>query len=245
MAQKTTPDVKVAKDGLVTVNGKSAFYMISKSVVPWESDYGLENLKHEQLAYFKLAKGYKYTSNSSSHQEIMYYVLSFNYGPHCEVRDYLGYGTTIISALAAEIVEAGIIKNGALSEEAIKKFIEKHNGFMTADKEAPDTTAKYLSSAIERADGDSLNGKITLKEGFIYYGQTIIGTFKTVAIDTDFTLVQVYSVNKNKVAEATYVKGANEWKLVTIVDEKRSTLPYDDKYPMEELFRHLLRKRYL
>ncbi len=235
--------VDVDKKGMVTVNGKKAFYMISKSSVPWESDYAVENLQHQQVAYFKLAKGYRYANNIKSHQEVEYYKVTFNNGAHCDVRDYMKNSNSIIKSLAMVVVKANLIKDDKINEEAVKKFVSNNSGFTTPDK--ADTTSALSDSAIPHSDTDSLNGNISTKDGFIYYEQQIIGTFKQSDIDTDLVSVLVYSVNKNRVAEVIHESGDKEWKIVTIVDQKRQTLPYNDVTAMSDLFRYLLKKKYL
>lgn len=236
--------VTINKDGLVTASGKKVFYLVSKSDVPWESDYALEDMQHRQLAYFKFAKGYHYTSNSNTHLEVQYYKLTFTKdGAHCEVRDYMKYGNTISKALATVIVNAKLVKNGSIDAAAEKKFVLANNGFMTPAKE--DTSTGISNSAVPHNDTDSLNGTILLKDGFIYYEQQIIGTYKKTDIDTDLVSVQVFSVSRNKVAEVTHVSGEAEWRVVTVVDQERVQVPYDKSNPLKELFRYLLKKRYL
>jgi len=236
--------VDVDKKGLVTVNGKKAFYMISKSVVPWESDYAVENLGHEQIAYFKLAKGYRYANNIKSHQEVQYYVLSFNSGAHCEIRDYLKNSKSIIKSLAMILVNSGLICDGKINDAGIEKFVTARNGFMTADK-GDTTKPAFGNSAVPHKDGDPLNGVISMKDVVIYYDQQIIGTYNKTDIDTDFVLIQVYSVNKNKVAEVTRENTEQYWRIITVVDQKKETLLYNKKEPLPELFRYLLKKSYL
>jgi len=245
-APATKNTVNVTKDGLVTVGGKVAFYMITKSVVPWESDYVVENLQHQQLAYLKLSKGYRYTSNSNSHQEVQYYAMAFSKdGAHCEIRDYMKKAPTIKKALAIVLVNAKVIQNGKVDAVEEKKFVEANYGFMTPAKEDTSSADAMNNSAVPHADGDSLNGEMVLRDGFIYYEQQIIGTYTEKAIDADFKLVQVFSVNRNKVAEVTHESGATVWRAVTVVDQQRVQVPYNQQEPLKELFRYLLRKRYL
>ena len=233
-------NVQVANDGLVKVNNKGVFYIKAKNFsAPGQTDYALENLKHKELAYFKLMITYHYDSTTRSHFEIQYYILIFdNTGGSCDVRNYHN-SNTIVKSLARLVLGAHLVDGDHIDEQAEKDFILSYNGFLSPEAVDSSDKTKLLSS------GDSATGSITIKENVVYYNTTVAGTFTKTAIDSDMQLVMVYATNKAKVAEVTYIKGQPYWSVVTVMDEERNTTPYDKEKPIESLFRYLIGKKYL
>jgi len=237
------PVVTLEKEtGLVKVNGKPQFFIERRNAVAWEADYAVEGLQREQIAYFKLQKGYHYSTNIHNHDQVQYYTLTFTHsGAHADIRDFMN-STTIIQSLANMLVKEKLVQNGRVNEAQEKRFIEANRGFSTTTY--GDSTQKELADNT-KSEYDTLTGAITMKEGFIYYNQQSIGTYQKTDIDTDLVLVQVYAPNRQKVAEVTHAMGDNDWTIITVVDQDRKTLKYDADKPLETLFMYLLKKKYL
>ncbi|MBA3829690.1 MAG: hypothetical protein H0X33_12185 [Taibaiella sp.] len=228
------------RSGLVSVNGTPSFYMIAKAVVAWEADYSLQGMDHRELAYFKLAKGYRYNNTVHNHDQVQYYSLTFaNTGAHCNIWKYLT-DRTIVRSLARMVAEAQLIKGSSIDEENEKRFVLAHEGWLT-----PDGANATLPTSGTVPGNDSFNGPITMHNDFINYGQEVVGTYKTKNIDSELTLVQIYNVARTEVAEATHIKGDENWTFITPVDQKKHTLKYEKEDTLQYLFRYLLRNKYL
>ncbi len=222
--------IDVNKDnGLVSVNGKGVFYMISKNKVMWEADYVLTNLDNKELAYFKLTKKIVYDEHLKNHNEIQYYVLTFDQpGDHCDIKDYMDDTTTIVKALAKEIVSGNLVQGNEINKEKEEEFVIKHDGkIKLQEHKTPDT--RIL---------------INIKDNKIYNNGDLIGTYKKLPID-EMIALQVYNTSQNKVAEVTHEENGASWTIITPVDQKKDYLDYDKSSPMESLFKYLVEKKYL
>jgi|GEM_PF-1682825 len=228
--------------GLVKAKGKPQFYIERKNAVAWEADYQVDDLQHNEIAYFKLEKGFHYNPGVHNHDQVQYYTLTFTQtGAHCDVRDFLS-STTLIKSLATLLVKEKLVQNGRVNAAEVNRYIKANRGFSTTTY--GDTTAKELADNT-KSEYDTLSGTISMKEGFIYYNQQNIGTYQKTDIDTDLLLIQVYAPNRQKVAEVTHAASDPEWTIITVVDQDRKTLKYDTDKPLEKLFMYLLKKKYL
>ncbi|MGN6567438.1 MAG: hypothetical protein ACTHJ0_05785 [Flavipsychrobacter sp.] len=240
--QKAASLVDLNKEtGLVKVKGKPQFYIERKNAIAWEADYRVDDLQHKEIAYFKLEKGYHYSTNIHNHDQVQYYTLTFTQtSAHCDVRDFLN-SPTIIKSLATLLVKEKLVQDGNVNDAEVNRYIEANRGFSTVTY--GDSTQKQLAdTSLER---QNLTGAISMKEGFIYYNQQSIGSYQKTDIDTDLVLIQVFALNRQKVAEVTHATGDEDWTIITVVDQDRKTLKYDADKPLETLFMFLLRKKYL
>jgi len=216
-------------NGLVSVNGKKAFYMMPKNKVMWEADYVLTNLDNKELAYFKLTKKNVYDEHLKNHNEIQYYILTFDQtGDQCYIKDYMDDTTTIVKALAKEIISGNVVQGNEINKEKEEEFVAKHDGKLKIEEhKTPDT--RIL---------------INIKDNKIYNNGELIGTYKKLPIN-EITALQVYNTSQNKVAEITHEENGDSWTIITPVDQEKYYLDYDKIAPMETLFKYLVEKKYL
>ena len=122
-AQKVEVDKKT---GLVTVDDKEAFYLTPKNKSFMQSDYALENLNHEELAYLKYEEVVRY--NSRGQKSTSDYLMVFTQsGNQCYLTDF-SVITGILKPLAKSIAGANLVKDGKMAPNEEKKFLLLHNG---------------------------------------------------------------------------------------------------------------------
>jgi len=97
----------------------------------------------------------------------------------------------------------------------------------------PDTSAKNET------------GRITIKADSIYYKDVPIGIFKKKVIDKELISIVIYNMSRARVAEVTYVTGAENWTIATPVDQNKMYLKYSEQDALEGLFSFLVDKKYL
>ncbi|RZA02170.1 MAG: hypothetical protein EOP47_07980 [Sphingobacteriaceae bacterium] len=228
-------DVDVDKTtGLVKVDDKETFYLTPKNKSMMESDFSLENLQHEELAYLKLTK-----CNTGSGNSINYQMVFTQTGDQCMLS---GFGTfSIIKPLAKKIAGAGLVKNGKISDVEERKFILMNNGtFLKSPASAP--TEKVV--VVDNTPKNNGPADISLKGTSIYNTSELVGIFKT-SEDGDISTLSVYNNNDALVCKATHPRNNEEadWNLQ--LDGKTVTLLYNKNAPVEKLMKYLVEKGYL
>lgn len=119
------------KSGLITVDGKPLFYLMGKNRVLFQSDYSLENLQHQELAYLKAEQQRIYSPGYGYTTETFYSMTFSNSGNYCEIHGLTGF--SMFKALAKNIAAARIVQNDAISVQAENKFIVMNNGIFLKD----------------------------------------------------------------------------------------------------------------
>jgi hypothetical protein len=86
---------------------------------------------------------------------------------------------------------------------------------------------------------------ISIKNNNIYNNNEMIGTYRTLFIDSELTSIVVYNKAKARVAEATYAKRDENWTILTPVDQNKMYFPWNKEHTIELLFIFLVEKKYL
>ncbi len=233
------------KTGLVTVDGKEAFYLTAKNKVLWQADYSLENLSHEELAYLKAEKGREWNGASGSYQDVTWYSVTFSKsGNYCELHNYTSLN--IRKSLAKDIAAARLVVNGSISPEAEQKFVVMHNGTFLKNQNAaaPPIVVNVNNSPSSAASGTTA-ASIALNGEKIYNNDALVGTFRT-ATSAGVTTVSVYGASDNKIATARHKDASDDdWEVVLSADNKSLQLRYYKETPLLKLFKALAERGYL
>ncbi len=235
------------KTGLVTVDGKEAFYLTAKNKVLWQADYSLENLSHEELAYLKAEKGREWNGASGSYQDVTWYSVTFSKsGNYCELRNYTSLN--LRKSLAKDIAAARLVVNGSVSPEAEQKFVVMHNGTFLKNQNAaaPPIVVNVNSSAPASATPASARvASIALNGEKIYNNDALVGTFRT-ATSAGVTTVSVYGASDDKIATARHTDTSDDdWEVLLSADNKNLQLRYYKETPLLKLFKALAERGYL
>ena len=222
------------KTGLITVDGKEAFYLTPKNKTIMTSDYALENLQHEELAYLKYQEeGY------GSHSVTTYHMVFTKTGNQCILRGFTML-TGTMKPMAKKIAGANLVQNGAVSEAEERKFIVLHNGSFLTDPNQPKEQARVVNNEPQRSAGPA---DITLKETNIYNNSELVGMFKR-TVENDITTITVYNTSDAMVCKANHPNaGDADWSINA--DGKSVNILYNPAAPLEKLFKYLVEKGYL
>lgn len=232
------------KTGLVSVDGKEAFYLTAKNKVLWQADYSLENLSHEELAYLKAEKSREWNSASGSYQDATWYSVTFSKsGNYCELRNYTSLN--IRKSLAKDIAAARLVVNGNVSPEAEQKFVVMHNGTFLKSQNAAPPVVVNVNSAPSPAASGAKAASIALSGEKIYNNDVLVGTFRTAA-SAGVTTVSVYGASDDKIATARHTDASeDDWEVALATDGKSMQLRYYKETPLLKLFKALAERGYL
>lgn len=227
------------KTGLVKVDDKEAFFLVSKNASLMENDYSLQNLDHKELAYLKHQTGTRYNNNGTTSNVTEYLMVFTLTGNQCTLSGFNLLGGTI-KPLAKMIAGANLVQNGEVSEVEERKFITLHYGSFV--KAAPTQPEKpIVVNASDNAPRNIPPADISLKETNIYNNSEMVGVFKH-TVEGDVTTISVYNTMDALVCKATHqTDNPNaDW---TIVSEGRTaTILYNPAAPLEKLFKYLVEK---
>lgn len=232
-AQKVSVDKKT---GLVTVDGKESFYLTEKNKSFMQTDYALENLNHEELAYLKYEEvvWYSHRGNKSTSDYLMVFTKS---GNQCYITNF-NILTGIIKPIAKDIAAANLVQNGAISEAEERKFIVLHDGEIIKDA-TPIQPERTI--VVSNATQAPINAEISLKDNKIYSNSELVGVFKRITEDSIST-ISVYNGNDVLVCKASHEDGNEnaDWNIQ--YDGKNSTILFNTAAPLEKLFKYLVEK---
>lgn len=119
------------KTGLIIVDGTPSFYLTSRNRVLFSSDYALENLQHQELAYLKALQQPTYSPASGNSTETYYNMTFSQSGNSCELHGFTSF--SVIKSLGRSIAAARLIQNNQISREAERKFVMMYNGVFVQD----------------------------------------------------------------------------------------------------------------
>jgi len=241
-AQKVSVDKKT---NIVTVEGEPSFVLKPKNKILWQSDYALENLDGQELAYFKAEKREKWNNTTHNYDNELFYGITFSQsGNYCELRNFTSL--SIVKALAKEIAAARLVQGNAISPEAEQKFVVMHNGVFLKDpnKQQPAVVVNVGGSAAGAPAAASAPASISISGEKIYNHDELTGTFRK-SSENGYTTISIYNRDDNKVAIARHKdKSDEDWEIMPEGGSKISLRFYTDQ-SLERLFKYLAEKGYL
>jgi hypothetical protein len=225
------------KTGLVSSDGVSLFYLVAKNTQLFTSDYSLENLDHQELAYLKRIETPVYR-NGSRANDVSYQMVFGKTGNSCYIND--GFGTFVSASknLARVIHGAGLVHDNAISFESERKFVLLHNGLFMNDPRNNGDQAPIKVTSIEAPKIPIKTADIFIKESKIYNHSELVGLYKMNS-ENGLDVVKVYNSMDVMVCTATHATGNNndDWHLK--MEDKQSTILYSPNDALEKLFKYL------
>jgi hypothetical protein len=230
------------KSGLVSIGDKETFYLTAKNTNIMGSDFSLENLQHQELAYLKKVEvaGYRNGHETSNTNYLMVFTKS---GNQCTLTG-MSFLTGIIKPIAKKIAGANLVQNGEISFEEERKFLLLNNGTFI---NKPTQNAPEKVIVINNGNENNKNNtpaNIVIKDNKIYNNSELAGIYKFVQEEGN-DIIKVYNSSDAQVCSASH-KSKNDnddWKIVT--DEKSINILYDAVSPLEKLFKYLVEKNIL
>lgn len=230
------------KTGLVSVEGSAAFYLTPKNKSIMHSDFALENLNHEELAYLKYAEVTKYTRSGTTSGVTTFQMVFTKSGNQCTLEGFNLLGG-IMKPIAKQIAGANLVKDGAISQAEERKFIVLNNGNFLINPyatTAPQERERFVNNEPQRSSGPA---DISLRETNIYNNSELVGVFKKME-EGNLTTISVYNSSDVMICKASHPNNDNaDWSI--LVDGKTTTILYNPAAPLEKLFKYLVEKGYL
>jgi hypothetical protein len=221
------------KTGLITVENKDEFYLVSKNKFLFIGDYSLQNLNGLELAYLKVVQ--KENSNNGSEEfqfnMNMYYSITFTQSANqCNIYNFNGFN--LRKSIAKIIYNAGLIKNNVIDAQAEEKFISERNGIFNP---ANETTNEIIKKG---------PGIIHFNAEKIYENEEFIGTFITSKSNDSINIV-FYNSATNLVCQALRSsKDTTDW-VITFPNQIIHTIPYNAENPLMKLVSYLIELKQL
>lgn len=230
------------KTGLVMVDAKEAFYLTPKNKTIMHSDYALENLQHEELAYLKYAEVPKYTRSGGTSNQTVYQMVFTKSGNQCTIEGF-NLLSGVMKPLAKQIAGANLVKDGAVSLSEERKFIVLNHGTFLVDPYAASAPAENVRVVNNEPQKSAGPADISLKESNIYNNSELVGVFKRTE-ENDVTTITVYNSSDAMICKAAHPnKDGADWEIMA--DGKTATILYNPAAPLEKLFKYLVEKGYL
>jgi hypothetical protein len=231
------------KTGLVQVDGKDAFYLKPKNKVLFSSDFSLQNMLGQELAYLKSTQGSRFNSATGTYQASQIFVVTFTQSANqCNITDFTSL--SIIKSLAKTIVAANLVENNAISAASERKFVTMNNGTFFIN---PNAEQKKEPNIVVNVNTDQQSNhqkaaavSILLKNDKVYNNDELIANFKTNKTDAK-TVLSIYNAKGELVCTASHPNNDNDdWDLDINGTQKK--LLYNPTNPLEKLFTYLIDK---
>ena len=224
------------KTGLVKVDGKESFLLIAQSSFLGgigNTDYSLQNLQKEELAYLK----YKTERSSNPNvQSRSYYTITFlKSGDFCNIMNFTSL--SVMKSLAKAIAGAGLVVNNAIDPVAEWNYVVMNNGIVRDPNSKPVVVNVNVEQEQKPVPVLNAAAEIAIKENKIYNHSEQIGVYKSGTMGV-FNTVQVYKSDGTKIAEAKRQPGGDDdWTVTKPGSVQELNILYDNTSPLEKLFK--------
>ncbi|HPI53671.1 MAG TPA: hypothetical protein PLU10_03205 [Chitinophagaceae bacterium] len=224
------------KTNMVKVDGVESFYLVPKNkAMMGLSDFALENLSHQELAYFK------HETNANSSSDMTFFVVFTKTGNGCTLYNFNIFN--VMKPLAKTIAAANLVEHDAISMEAERKFVVMHHGFFM-DHPSANSQETFKAGNTTPPTANIPPAEVMIKDNKIYNHSELVGTFAVTKDETQ-TLVTVYTLMDAVVCKAQHENGNDEADWNVDVTSKVVTVLFRKEAPLEKLFSYLIEKGYL
>jgi hypothetical protein len=234
------------KTGLVLVDGKEAFYFtqVGRGLIP---DFKLENLEHKELAFYKNFKtGEEY--NSSFGKMVNVYVFRVTFSNSLNTCDV---ATAPLKFVLKDIVNYGLIKNGAIDPLAEERYVLGNGGQLQRNNE-PSKVIVNVASPENAAPGNTPKPSpsitfedIRIENDQIYNQDNWLGSYK-ISSSNGVSTVVVYDATDNKVAIATHEDNSeDDWSVIIMENSQKVEIRHYTQAALNRLFFSLVQRNVL
>lgn len=224
------------KTNLVKVDGVESFYLVPKNkAMMGLSDFALENLAHQELAYFK------HETNANSSSDMTFFVVFTKTGNGCTLYNFNIFN--VMKPLAKTIAAANLVEHDAISMEAERKFVVMHHGFFM-DHPSANSQETFTAGNTTPSNANIPPAEVMVKDQKIYNHSELVGMF-AVAKNETHTTITVYTLMDAVVCKAKHENGNDEADWNVDVTSKVVTVLFHKEAPLEKLFSYLIEKGYL
>jgi len=243
------------KDDTIKVDGTPYALMMRKGNQLLCYDFSLRGLSSgTELMFFKavvLSPAY-----GSTPAKIGYEANVISTGSRTSITQIAGIG------MAKLTVENNLVKDDLIDTEAEKRFVQLYHGYYPKTSNNNNSSAVIVNNNINVNTGNEVSpsanttttqkskSPVSLSGNQIIRDSVSIGKFRQDTTSSNYSqklyLLTIYSVDGEKVAEASVpVSKPEEWKITILADKKEYNIMYDAPGEKEKLFKWLADKGYL
>lgn len=236
-------DVDIDKStGLVKVDGKESFYLLKTNKTFLTTDFSLQNLNKEELAYLKSVEVNTLPWDERGNHQGLF--LRMTFVATTNTVNIFPDAFDGIKQLAKRIAKAKLVVDNQIDPKAERLFVVSNNGKIFKEP----VTAPVQVVINNSAPAATVAAKVSIKGSNIYNNDELVGTFKksTDSVTNNLTL-SVY--NKDGVKTVIAKRQGNvkdaDWEIVVVATNKTNQVLYSDENPFEKLFKYLIEKSLL
>jgi hypothetical protein len=238
----TSQNVDIDKStGLVKVDDKECFYLIKTNKTFLTTDFSLQNLNKEELAYLKSTDVNTLTWNERGNYKGMFLRMTFI--ATTNTVNVFPDAFDGIKQLAKRLAKAKLVVDNQIDPKAERMFVVSNNGKIFKE---PVPMQVIINNATPSAAAVSAN--ISVKGNNIYNNDELVGSFKK-SVDslTKNITVNIYNKDGSKVILAKRQGNIADadWDVVVIATNKTNQVLYNENNPLEKLFKYLIEKNLL
>jgi hypothetical protein len=236
--------IKIAKDGLVNVDGQDKFYLIKENAVLGVGDFKWQNLNHQDIGFIKFMPDNfnPYTNRSGS----AYQLVMTQSGNSCLIDQFNSF--SFHKSLARELCNAGILNNGQVIADKERTFIIAHFGQYQPKVVYTNNNNSY-NSQIETNNNtinptESFNDDaLVIKNNKIFYQQKKRVDYTSVVSEKS-TIITFLNSNNIAINIATYIKGSDEWEIINVESNRTEKILYNELEPLHYLVKFCIMHHY-
>jgi hypothetical protein len=238
--------IKIAKDGLVNVNGEDKFYLIKENAILGVGDFRWQNLNHQDLAFLKYTPNYYNTYNNRS--SAAYTMVMTQSGNSCIIDQF--NSLSMHKSIAKELYNSGMYSNGQIVDNMERTFIIAHYGLYISRPNNATIAEPVISyndepkKMLEVADAKSFDiTALIIKNSKIFYQQKKKAEYVSTTVDNTTTLTFTNTDGKQSCI-ATYIKGSDEWSIKNLLTGQTEKILYNEAEPLQDLAQYCILHHY-
>lgn len=235
-------DVDIDKStGLVKVDNKDCFYLIKTNKTFLSTDYSLQNLNKEELAYLKSVDVNTLPWDERGNHQGLFIRMTFS--ETTNTVNIFPDAFDGIKQLAKRIAKAKLVVDNKIDPKAERMFVVSNNGKIFREPVANTPVQVVINNATPAATATS--AKISIKSSNIYNNDELVGTFKK---NTDSTtkILTISVYNKDGVKTVIAKRQSNitdaDWEITNAATNKTNQVLYSEESSLEKLFKYLIEK---
>jgi hypothetical protein len=228
--------------GLVKVDDKDCFYLIKTNKTFLTTDFSLQNLNKEELAYLKSVDVNTLPWDERGNHQGQFLRMTFI--STTNTLNIFPDAFDGIKQLAKRIAKAKLIVDNQIDPKAERIYVVSNNGKIFKEPTSP--VQVVINNTTPNAG--TIAAKISIKANNIYNNDELVGTFKkTTDSATNVLYLSVYNKDGVKAIIAkrqNNVKDA-DWEITVAATNKTNQVLYSEENPLEKLFKYLIEKSLL
>jgi len=238
----TSQNVDIDKStGLVKIDNKECFYLIKTNKTFLTTDYSLQNLNKEELAYLKSTDVNTLPWNERGNYQGMFLKMTFI--ATTNTVNVFPDAFDGIKQLAKRLAKAKLVVDNQIDPKAERLFVVSNNGKIFKEPAPMQVIINNTSPS-----SAAVSANISIKANNIYNNDEFVGSFKK-SVDSLTNKITINIYNKDG-ARAIVAKRQGsiadaDWDVVVVATNKTNQVLYNENNPLEKLFKYLVEKNLL